>query len=104
MTVFSTLAAVKLVVIVDEDVDVFSDEMVGWAVATRFQADRDLIVIPRSRGGGLDPSAEGGPTAKLVLDATVAPDKRKHHAQMRTRIADSDRVHELIGKLRPGYV
>jgi len=61
----------KLVVIVDDDIDVFDESDVLWAVATRVQADRDVITIPRSLGAILDPSAsEDGLTAKLGIDAT----------------------------------
>ena len=35
---------IKQVTVVDEDVDVHDPQQVEWAVATRFQADRDLIV------------------------------------------------------------
>ena len=61
----------KLVVVVDDDIDVFDESDVLWAVATRMQADRDLVVIPGSLGAMLDPSAdERGVTAKLGIDAT----------------------------------
>jgi UbiD family decarboxylase len=61
----------KLVVVVDEDVDVFDESEVLWAIATRMQADRDLVVIAGSLGAMLDPSAdERGVTAKLGIDAT----------------------------------
>jgi 3-polyprenyl-4-hydroxybenzoate decarboxylase len=61
----------KLVVVVDDDVDVFDEADVLWALATRMQADRDLVVIPGSLGALLDPSAdERGVTAKLGIDAT----------------------------------
>jgi UbiD family decarboxylase len=61
----------KLVIVVDEDVDVFDESEVLWAVATRMQADRDLVVIGGSLGALLDPSAdERGVTAKLGIDAT----------------------------------
>ena len=43
---------------------------VEWAVATRFQADRDLVVIGESQGSNLDPSAREGVGAKMGLDAT----------------------------------
>jgi 2,5-furandicarboxylate decarboxylase 1 len=46
----------KLVVVVDDDIDVRNPEKVEWAIATRFQADRDLIVLPRQVGAALDPS------------------------------------------------
>ncbi len=61
----------KLVVIVDDDVDVFNDSDVFWAITTRVQADRDLVVIGGALGAILDPSAsEEGVTAKLGIDAT----------------------------------
>jgi UbiD family decarboxylase len=61
----------KLVVVVDDDVDVFDESDVLWAVATRMQADRDLVTVSGSLGAMLDPSAdERGVTAKLGIDAT----------------------------------
>ncbi len=61
----------KLVVIVDDDIDVFDESDVLWAMATRVQADRDLVVIGGSLGAILDPSASPeGLTAKLGIDAT----------------------------------
>ena len=61
----------KLVVVVDEDIDVFDESDVLWAVATRMQPDRDLLTISGSLGALLDPSAdELGVTAKLGIDAT----------------------------------
>ncbi|MBI1847158.1 MAG: UbiD family decarboxylase [Candidatus Rokubacteria bacterium] len=63
----------KLVIVVDDDVDVFDESDVLWAVATRMQADRDLVVISGSLGALLDPSADDrGLTAKLGIDATRA--------------------------------
>lgn len=62
---------VKHVVVVDEDVDIHDPEMVEWAVATRFQADRDLVVVPGGQGSRLDPSTDDGLGAKMGLDATV---------------------------------
>ncbi len=63
----------KLVVVVDDDVDVTSDGDVLWALATRFQADRDAIVVGGLPGSMLDPSSSGGATARLGLDATRGP-------------------------------
>ena len=42
---FGALANVKNVFVVDPDIDIFSDEQMDWALATRFQADRDLVVV-----------------------------------------------------------
>jgi UbiD family decarboxylase len=61
----------KLVVVVDDDIDVFDEADVLWAIATRMQADRDLVTIAGSLGALLDPSADDhGVTAKLGIDAT----------------------------------
>jgi UbiD family decarboxylase len=61
----------KLVIVVDDDIDVFDEADVLWAVATRMQADRDLVTIAGSLGALLDPSADDrGITAKLGIDAT----------------------------------
>jgi len=65
----------KFVVIVDDDVDVFNDSDVIWAMTTRVQADRDLVIISGALGAMLDPSAsEQGVTAKLGVDATKPTD------------------------------
>ena len=62
---------IKLVVVVDDDVDVYDEGEVLWAMATRFQADRDLVVIEGSMGTVLDPSADdAGITSKMGIDAT----------------------------------
>jgi 2,5-furandicarboxylate decarboxylase 1 len=61
---------VKQVIVVDEDVDIHNPAEVEWAVATRFQADRDLVIVPESQGSKLDPSTRDGVGAKMGLDAT----------------------------------
>jgi 2,5-furandicarboxylate decarboxylase 1 len=60
----------KHVIVVDEDVDIHDPTEVEWAVATRFQADRDLVIVPDSQGSKLDPSNRDGVGAKMGLDAT----------------------------------
>src|SRR6266852_1114618 len=35
----------KRVVVVDHDVDIFNDRQVNWAIATRCQPDRDIVII-----------------------------------------------------------
>jgi 2,5-furandicarboxylate decarboxylase 1 len=56
----SALVNVKNVFVVDPDIDVTSDEQIDWAMATRFQPDRDLIVVSGMRTLPLDPSIPGG--------------------------------------------
>lgn len=65
---------IKQVVVVDADVDIHDAREVEWAIATRFQADRDLVVIREAQGSKLDPSTRDGLGAKMGLDATVPLD------------------------------
>ncbi len=63
---------IKLVTVVDEDIDIDVPEQVEWALATRFQADKDLVVINRALGSKLDPSGDHrGLSSKMGLDATA---------------------------------
>jgi 2,5-furandicarboxylate decarboxylase 1 len=70
--VLGSHAEAKHVFAFDPDIDVFSDEETDWALATRFQADRDLIVGSGFRVVPLDPSLQGARTgAKLGFDCTI---------------------------------
>ncbi|MDP2727690.1 MAG: UbiD family decarboxylase [Dehalococcoidia bacterium] len=61
----------KTVIVVDEDVNPYSLEEVTWALATRFQPDRDILVVPEGTGIGIDPSSRtGNANAKMGLDLT----------------------------------
>jgi 2,5-furandicarboxylate decarboxylase 1 len=74
MAVLGADLYMKRVVIVDHDVDVFDDRQMNWAIATRCQPDRDLVVVAGARGSDLDPSTrEDGYTAKWGVDATAKP-------------------------------
>ncbi|MBI3038294.1 UbiD family decarboxylase, partial [bacterium] len=57
--VFAALAAdlyLKLVVVVDSDIDVYNEREVLWAMANRFQADRDILVVPNCQGSEIEKS------------------------------------------------
>jgi UbiD family decarboxylase len=62
----------KHVFVVDSDIDIYNPLEVEWAMATRFQADVDLIVKEREKGSSLDPSAdpETSFTVKCGFDCT----------------------------------
>jgi UbiD family decarboxylase len=64
---------IKLAIAVDDDVNVFDEAEVMWALATRFQADTDMFMVPHAFCNRLDPSSRDGMSAKLALDATVPP-------------------------------
>jgi 2,5-furandicarboxylate decarboxylase 1 len=74
---FAVDPILKHIFIVDDDIDVFDNDQVMWAWTTRFQGDRDLIVMPNFLGGHLNPVTYGyhreekGPMeTKMILDCT----------------------------------
>ena len=75
MSVFGADLYIKRVVVVDHDVDIYDDRQVNWALATRSQPDRDMVLINNARGSDLDPSTAGddGFTSKWGVDATAKP-------------------------------
>ncbi|MGQ0377139.1 MAG: UbiD family decarboxylase [Nitrososphaerota archaeon] len=76
---FETHRSLKMVTVVDEDIDPTSAESIEYAMATRFQADRGLVILKNVRGSSLDPSSDQKrlKTAKMGLDATKSFSKRK---------------------------
>ena len=74
MGAFGAHYDIKHVVVVDTDVDIHDQTQVEWAIATRFQADRDMIVVSEAQGSRLDPSSRNGVSAKMGFDATIPLD------------------------------
>lgn len=78
-------ALFKLAIVVDDDIDVYDMDAVEWAVFSRVQADKDVIIVSGARAKPLDPSVdknkgEGLPlTAKLGIDATYPEGIPREH-------------------------
>jgi len=81
---FQSHRSLKQVTVVDEDIDPNNAEAVEYAMATRFQADKDLIILTKVRGSSLDPSSDQKnlQTAKMGLDATKSLSKRPEGFEM----------------------
>ena len=82
---FNGHKSMKHVTIVDDDVDIYNPLAVEWAIATRFQGHKDLIIKPDQPGSSLDPSGKHEPgkktlTTKVGFDATIPSnvDKKKY--------------------------
>jgi 2,5-furandicarboxylate decarboxylase 1 len=70
---FAGHGSCKHVYVVDKDIDIYNPLEVEWAMATRFQGDRDLVIRERAPGSSLDPSADAGThvTTRLGFDLTA---------------------------------
>jgi len=100
LAAFAAHPSLKHAVIVDSDIDVFNPSEVEWAIATRFQADEDLVIIRNVRGSSLDPSAdaETSLTTKVGIDATRPLNVPKERFE-KAKIPVSERVSKIIEKL-----
>jgi UbiD family decarboxylase len=64
--------SMKIVTVVDEDIDITDPVRVEWAMMTRWQPDKDTLILSNQRGSSLDPSRyEDGRTSKIGYDATI---------------------------------
>jgi 2,5-furandicarboxylate decarboxylase 1 len=96
----------KHVVVVDDDIDVFDPTDVEWAIATRVQGDRDVLIVTNARGKPLDPSLPPSPvgvvptTAKVGIDATIPEGvPRERYERIAYAYADRARIDDyLAGK------
>jgi len=98
----------KHVVVVDDDIDVNNPMDVEWAIATRVQGDKDIVIIPNARAKPLDPSLPQGagivPTGtKVGIDATIPEGiPKEHYERITYAYADTAKVEDYVnGKKDP---
>jgi len=91
----------KHVVVVDDDIDVFDPADVEWAIATRVQGDRDIMIVTNARAKPLDPSLPETPvgvvptTAKVGIDATIPEGiPRERYERITYAYADSAKIED----------
>ena len=77
LAAFSGHPSLKHVVVVDDDINIDDPYEIEWAIATRFQASRDLVIVSGVRGSTLDPSGKNGIVDKVGIDATIPLDRDK---------------------------
>jgi 2,5-furandicarboxylate decarboxylase 1 len=64
--------------VTDPDIDIRSSTEMEWAMSARFQADKDIIVLPNMRVMPMDPSAPSrGIGAKAGFDLTFPMSRSK---------------------------
>jgi 2,5-furandicarboxylate decarboxylase 1 len=92
----------KHVVVVDDDIDVFDPMDVEWAIATRVQGDKDVMIVSNARAKPLDPSLPQGfgvvPTgAKVGIDATIPEGiPREHYERITYAYADRAKIDDYV--------
>lgn len=111
LAAFITEPSIKHVIVVDDDIDVFNETQVLWALAMRFQADRNLSVLSNILGSHLNPTAYGydrmekGPMeTKLIFDATkpLPPYEFPREAKAPEKTIENIALDQLIRTFDPG--
>jgi len=100
---FRAHPSLKCCTVVDPDVDPDDPAAVEWALATRFQPHRDLVVMENRPSSSLDPSATHAPGrkstgSKMGLDATIKGADRAPYRRVRYPALDATRLRELLGE------
>lgn len=108
---FAVDPILKHVFVVDDDLDVFNEDEVLWAFTTRFQADRDLTVMPNFLGGHLNPVTyswhreEKGPMeTKMIFDCTMpaAPVTFPQRCRIPPDVSERVQPHQVLKDYEPG--
>jgi len=91
---------VKMAIAVNDDIEIRNYRELQWAVATRVQADRDLLLIPEVTGSTIDPSVSSdGSSCKIGIDATFPKDKMSSFKKIRIPQESSDRALTILEKV-----
>jgi 2,5-furandicarboxylate decarboxylase 1 len=84
LTAFSAHPSLKIAIVVDEDINPEDPVEVEYAISTRAQADKDILIITNVKGSSLDPSSDqiNLLTTKLGIDATISLLKDKERFEI----------------------
>ncbi len=103
LAAFANHPSLKIAIVVDDDIDPTDAVAVEYAISTRCQADKGLLIIPNAKGSSLDPSSDQVNllTTKLGIDATFSLLKDKERFEI-AHIPGEDKIdlsHYMPNKL-----
>lgn len=93
LAAFAGHPSLKIAIVVDDDIDSTNPTEVEYAISTRCQADKDLLIIPNSKGSSLDPSSDQNNliTTKMGIDATATHLKSRDRFEI-AKIPKQDKI------------
>jgi len=89
--IYAAITAQKdldLIIVVDDDIDIRNPADIEWALATRWDASKGLILMPGSRGHEYVPISEDGVRTKVGIDASLPYGFTKRHKRIQMPAAD----------------
>jgi 2,5-furandicarboxylate decarboxylase 1 len=93
LAAFAALKDLDQVIVVDDDIDPHDPVEVEYAMATRFEASRDIVLVPGARGHEYVRVSDRGMRTKMGIDATVAFAERDRFTRVPfadVKLADGD--------------
>ncbi len=93
LAAFGALKDLDLVIVVDDDIDIRDPHDVEYALATRMEASRDLLVMPDGRGHEYIRVSNKGIRTKLGIDATVPFEERARFMRCEFAPVDAEQKH-----------
>ncbi len=99
MAIFAAHPSLKHAVVVDSDIDPYDMQQVEWAIATRFEGDEDILLVPGARVSSLDPAGDQEKElgCKVGIDAT-RPMFKDPAGFKRAEIPVSERLKDILDK------
>lgn len=93
LAAFANHPSLKIAIVVDDDIDLTDPIAIEYAISTRCQADKGILIIPNAKGSSLDPSSDQVNllTAKLGIDATISLLKDKERFEI-AKIPGEDKI------------
>ena len=99
--ILQELYFIKTLILVDKDINIYDGEEISFALGTRFQPDRDMLVVSDQPALSLDPSAtissQGYRTSKVAMDATISPAERQKYEKIAIPDSVSQKIREKLG-------
>ncbi|MBI3014687.1 MAG: UbiD family decarboxylase [Candidatus Tectomicrobia bacterium] len=89
---------IKHAAVLDDDVDLHDPDDVEWALSTRVQGDRDLVVLSGLPGRSIDPSTRDGFGSKVGVDATVPIQERERYVRPRVPADVAQKAREFVSR------
>ena len=82
----------KMIIAVDDDIDIYDEESILWALATRVQPDEHIMILPKLMCNVLDPSSHEGMSSKLLIDATLPLQKTFQQCKVAPGVQEEARL------------
>jgi 2,5-furandicarboxylate decarboxylase 1 len=89
----------KLVIVVDEDVDVDNAEEVDWALSTRVRPDKDVVIKSNLPAIDIDPCSREGKASKMGIDATKPLVEVDRFEKTDVPVSVKQKVARLVSKI-----